>query len=508
MRRSDAMTDGPEPRVPFRWIRSFYVRIALTFMVFVVAVIVAQSLMFSYVMARRDAQDPARSPNNVGTTAALDVGAALASDAALDIGPYVERRFGQVPWSIFVVLKDGRVAGNGRGALSPSVLRSSRTMLDLPDAGPRDGMPAVGGPVITVPIQVRGELRGLVVMPPPPPRGGVLREVGRLLSLPGTLLLVLGTGIAALVIFAPARRRLHALEAATERLAQGDLSARAPEGGGDEIAHVARSFNRMAGELAARDEALRASDQLRRQMLADVSHELKTPLTSMRGYIETLQMPELAADTERRARYFGTIERETRRLERIVSDLLALARYENGVVPAPDMRVFSIQRLFEQVAARHECDARDRNVTIGIGVDEESDQLTGDPDRLDQVIDNLVGNALRYTSRGGTVELRAAGGGAEAQLSVLDSGEGIAPEHLPHVFDRFYKVDPSRGGGSSGSGLGLSIVKAIVDQHGGRVSVTSVPGRTEFTIRLPQPVNPVNSQGTRHKPQGRSRVEG
>ncbi len=144
--------------------------------------------------------------------------------------------------------------------------------------------------------------------------------------------------------------------------------ARAPEEGGDEIARVAHSFNRMASELAARDEALRTADRLRRQMLADVSHELKTPLTSMRGYIETLQMPELSSDAERRTRYFTTIERETRRLERIVSDLLDLARLESGAGPL-DVRVFSIERLFQQVG-----------VAARAGGRRESGR--GDPDRL------------------------------------------------------------------------------------------------------------------------------
>src|SRR5262245_57216700 len=170
--------------------------------------------------------------------------------------------------------------------------------------------------------------------PPPPPSGGpVVRDVGRLLSWPGAMVLILAATIAAAVIFEPARRRLKALEEATERFGTGDLTARAPERGGDEMARVAIAFNRMAADLAARDEALRTSDRLRRQMLADVSHELKTPLTAMRGYVETLHMAQradLTLDAETRERYFGILERETERLDRIVKDLLDLARLENG----------------------------------------------------------------------------------------------------------------------------------------------------------------------------------
>ena len=183
---------------------------------------------------------------------------------------------------------------------------------------------------------------------------------------------------------------------------EGDLLARAPEEGGDEIALVARAFNRMGEQLAERDDALRHVDLLRRQMLADVSHELKTPLTAMRGFIETLQMPEIAGDEERRTRYFATLERETRRLERIVADLLDVARLENGVADF-EMRVFATRRLFDQVARRNEPVASEAGVAIDVHVHEAADQVYGDPHRLEQAVDNLVANALRHTPRGGRV---------------------------------------------------------------------------------------------------------
>jgi two-component system sensor histidine kinase BaeS len=286
-------------------------------------------------------------------------------------------------------------------------------------------------------------------------------------------------------VFNPARRRLAALEHAAQRLGEGDLSARASPAGGDEIARVAAAFNRMAGELETRDAALRTADALRRQMMADVSHELKTPLTAMRGYIETLRMPEVALDAGRRDRYFDTIDRETRRLERIVKDLLDLARYEHGGVVL-QRRVFDIERLFENVALRHEREAQETSVTIRIHVDPQADQVVADPDRIEQAIENLVANALRHTPSGGTITLNAAQADGMATLSVSDSGGGIAPEHLPHVFERFYKVEASRASESTGSGLGLSITKAIIERHNGTIRVTSEPGRTTFTILLPQ----------------------
>jgi signal transduction histidine kinase len=216
-----------------------------------------------------------------------------------------------------------------------------------------------------------------------------------------------------------------------------------------------------------------------------VSHELKTPLTAMRGYIETLRMPDVALDTERRDRYFETIDRETRRLERIVKDLLDLARYEQGgIVLQP--RVFDIERLFTNVAGRHEREAQKKSVAMRIQVGSGADQVVADPDRIEQAVENLVANALRHTPSGGTVTLSATQADNVATLSVSDTGDGIAPEHVPHVFERFYKVDSSRAAESTGSGLGLSITKAIVERHGGTIHVTSHPGQTTFTISLPQ----------------------
>ena len=219
-------------------------------------------------------------------------------------------------------------------------------------------------------------------------------------------------------------------------------------------------------------------------MIADVSHELKTPLTSMRGYLETLRMPEMRLRADDRARYIDTIERETHRLERIVQDLLDLARLEGGGGTL-DNRVFATERVFGHVIDRHELAARERNVGLIAHVDAAADQMLGDPDRLEQVIDNLVANALRHTPPGGVVQLGASAEGTHAWITVTDSGGGISAEHLPHVFDRFYKIDSSRVAGSAGSGLGLSIAKAIVERHGGSIDVSSSPGRTQFTIGLP-----------------------
>jgi signal transduction histidine kinase len=168
-----------------------------------------------------------------------------------------------------------------------------------------------------------------------------------------------------------------------------------------------------------------------------------------------------------------------------VQDLVDLARLEHGVGTL-DVRVFALERLFDHVVQRHDQEARAREIGLRVSVAPEVDQVVGDPDRLEQVVENLVANALRHTPPGGHIELCGRADADAIVLTVADSGAGIAPEHLPHVFERFYKVDASRTRDTNGSGLGLSIAKAIVERHRGSIQVTSRPGRTAFTIVLPR----------------------
>jgi two-component system, OmpR family, sensor kinase len=463
------------------WSRSFYWRIAVTFVVFMVGVLVAQSLVFSYLTAQ--SEPSFLSPNVLAVAVAADMQEALVADPAVDVQQHLVTKYRNAQ-TLYVVLSDGRIGSNSASPV-PDDIRGAAAAIGA--GGSISSVLAriqTNGPIVSAPIQVKGELRGIAVLPPPPP-GGAARAIARALSLPGTLILVAATALASVLVFGPARRRLLDLQTTAEQLGAGRLEARAVESGEDEIARVARAFNSMATDLAARDAALRASDQQRRQMIADVSHELKTPLTSMRGYLETLRMPEMSLGAEDRARYIDTIERETHRLERIVQDLLDLARLEGGGATL-DSRVFALERLFGHVMDRHQLEARERQVALAAYVDPSADQIVADPDRLEQVIDNLVANALRHTPAGGRIELRAGTGEHGPWITVADSGSGISPEHLPHVFDRFYKVDASRVSGAAGSGLGLSIAKAIVERHGGSIEVTSRPGCTRFTITLPQ----------------------
>jgi two-component system OmpR family sensor kinase len=467
----------------FRWSRSLYWRIALSFAVFTAAMLVAQNLLFSYL---RERPNPSfLSPNALAMLVAADIQESVAASPSIDLSGYLRRKYADTPQRIYVALRDGRIGGNTASPMPEDIRQATVATLDGANVREATSRIETRGPVVTAPIQVGSELRGIVVLPPPPPETAA-RAIARLLSIPGTLILVTAAFLVSLVVFSPARRRLQALEAAAEHLGAGDLSVRAPESGADEIARVARAFNAMAAELAARDEALRSSDRLRRQMVADVSHELRTPLTSMRGYVETLRLPDIALSADQRREYLDTIEHETRRLERIVQDLLDIARLENGAI-AFERRWFAAEQLFAHVVQRHRATAAARRIEIAAVVDPSADQLMGDPYRLEQVVENLVANAIRHAPDGGRIELAAVSSDDAAVISVTDNGPGIAPEHLPHIFDRFYKVDAARSSGASGSGLGLSIARAIIAWHGGTIDVESRPGRTRFTVRLPQP---------------------
>jgi signal transduction histidine kinase len=314
-----------------------------------------------------------------------------------------------------------------------------------------------------------------------------IRELGPTLTLVGLALLTIGAASAALLIFGPSHRRLRTLEQAARALGQGQTEVRAAEGGGDEVSSLAHTFNRMADDLSARAAALSASDRARRQLLADVSHELMTPLAAIRGYTETLAMPELTLDGDTRQRYLEIIGDETQKLEALIGDLLDLARLEGGGGTLTIEEV-PVRELFGRIADRHGPTIRDRRITLDVAVEPPDLTVEGDAGKLEQALQNLAANALRHTPPGGRLALRAETSPDQAVFIVRDTGPGIPPEHLPHIFERFYKVDAARTATTqSGSGLGLSIVRAIVERHGGTVTASNAPeGGAAFEIRIPR----------------------
>ena len=472
------------------WYRSLYWRIAIGFIAFLALLLVTQALLFVWLTGRTAGAFPAASNTRLADLIASDVRDQLESDPNVDLAERINADYGRVAQPFLVLMMDGRYFSNQQ-VIPPALLRTARNRLNRfallrPFVRPRVPPQAVEGGRVDRPIVVNGGVVGIVSVPAGRAAPlAALRTLGPTLAASGLTLLLVGAAAAALLIFGPVRRRLGELEDAARRIGAGDVAARAPEHGGDEVAALAKSFNRMAVDLQARAQALEASDKARRQLLADVSHELMTPLTAMRGYLETLEMAELRLDPPTRERYLHIVDDETQRLERIIGDLLDLARLEGGD-PNFKREFVDVTALFERVAARHERELAAHGVRLSRSVDGEATRVAGDPNRLEQVLQNLAANALRHTPTGGEIALRATAVDSRIRITVRDTGPGIDPAHLPLIFDRLHKADAARKA-AGGSGLGLSIVKAIVERHGGTIHAANDPGGgAVFAIELPR----------------------
>jgi two-component system sensor histidine kinase BaeS len=321
----------------------------------------------------------------------------------------------------------------------------------------------------------------------PPPWFVTIRRLGPTLAVVALVLLAAGTAVGAFVIVGPTRKRLQQLQEAARALGAGQPDVRAPETGGDEVTALSRTFNEMASQLQSRTRALEQADHTRRQLLADVSHELMTPLSAIRGYVETLGMDDVPLDGPTRLRYLGIVNEEAGRLEDIIGDLLDLARLEGGggAFRSDDV---SLTQLLTRVRDRHAPAVTDKGIVLTTTLAPDLLTVRGDANRLEQALQNLVANAVRHAPVGGHVAVTADTRGDDVVLGVEDDGPGIPPEQLSRVFDRFYKVDESRTGTEvpSGSGLGLSIVRAIVVRHGGSVTASNIDGAgARFEIVLP-----------------------
>lgn len=281
--------------------------------------------------------------------------------------------------------------------------------------------------------------------------------------------------LAALFVAERITRPLRHLSLVAHSLDLRDLSRRVPEEGNDEIAELARAFNRMGDRLEAEERS-------RRQVIADVAHELRHPLAVMKGRLDLVQDGKVELAPEE----LLPLQDEVIRMTRLVSDLRDLSLAEVGGLSLHLERMV-LGGLLRRLAENLEPVAEDRGVTLTLELSDPLPAVSGDPDRLRQVFVNLLANGVQYTGQGGRVTLRATAGKGEVSVEVADTGVGIAPEDLPHVFDRFYRSDKSRSRGSGGSGLGLAIVRSLVELHGGRVGVKSRPGEgSVFTVTLPQ----------------------
>jgi signal transduction histidine kinase len=330
------------------------------------------------------------------------------------------------------------------------------------------------------PIQVNGVQVGTILTVPAQPN--FTPEENLFLSrtndalLYATLSALLAALIVGILLARTLIRPLQALTQAAENMAQGDLDQKVSVNSRDEIGQLAKTFNWMSQEVSR-------GNQLRRQMTADIAHDLRTPLTVIAGYIESMQDGVLAPTPERLALIYTEIER----LQKLVTDLRTLSLADSGELSL-NRQPISPKYLLERAQALFEHQAEQQKVGMCIESEENLAQLCLDEARMTQVFGNLISNSLRYTPEGGEIVLSAQKMGNAIEISVRDNGCGIEPDQLPHIFERFYRADKSRyteAGDNEESGLGLAIVKALVEAQGGSIRAESAAARgTTIIIRF------------------------
>jgi len=333
-----------------------------------------------------------------------------------------------------------------------------------------------------VAIVANGETVG-TILPPPRMRyresieQGFLRTVSLALWIAAAAVGAIGILLSALLLrqlTGPLKR----LDTAAQQIACGELSIRVPVSSTDELGHLARSFNEMA-------RSLEKSEQVKHRMIADVSHELRTPITVVRTGLEGLRDGLLEPTPEN----FAALHNKILLTARLVGDLQQLALADAGQLSIK-RGPCDLGELVEQIRATVGVELEDRGVALHVDLPVDLPRVSADRQRIEQVLLNLLANAMRYTPSGGVVNISAQQSGENmVQVSICDSGPGLSEEDLEHVFDRFYRADPSRAresDESSGAGLGLAIAKALVEAHGGQIWAQNPPeGGACFHFTLP-----------------------
>jgi len=395
----------------------------------------------------------------------------------------VVERMGQISGErIILADQQGQVIADSKGELMGQPLASDRgaAATHISHAGLSVGHLYVQFPGQEDSPVSRGVLDVLRIPPlPVRPPGVDPRSEAFLGSLNRALLLVaVVAGLSAVVLSLVLSRRIlgpvEALTAAARRMERGDLDQRVEVHSGDEIGELARAFNAMT-------EGLSRLETLRRNMVTDVAHELRTPLSNVRGYLEAFKDGVMQPDPET----IESVYEEAMLLGRLVDDLQELSLAEAGQLrldlrPAPLAPVVS--RAVEALQAR----ATAKQVGLRADLPTDLPLVDVDPQRVAQVLGNLLSNGVTHTDPGGEILITARASASEVELSVSDTGQGIPPEHVPYIFERFYRVDPSRSRTTGGTGLGLAIARQLVEAHGGQITVESEVGHgTRFSFTLP-----------------------
>ena len=284
--------------------------------------------------------------------------------------------------------------------------------------------------------------------------------------------------LAAMLILRMVTRPVRALSEGINRMAAGDFDARVRIRGKDEMAMLAAAFNQMS-------EQVKSLDSARNDFVSSASHELRTPLTTMKILLESVIYEE-DMEPEVRREFLGDIDKEIDRLSEVISDLLTLVHIDSNKLKLKREEMY-LGDVVRESAQRLEPLAKKKEQTLNVEIQDECEML-GDPGKLGEVCYNIIGNAVKYTGEGGRIDVKLVQNGRNAVLSVADNGAGIPEADLPHIFERFYRVDKARTrqGDEGGTGLGLSIVRQMVRLHGGTVTAASKEGEgATFTVMLP-----------------------
>lgn len=286
------------------------------------------------------------------------------------------------------------------------------------------------------------------------------------------LLALLSTLIVGLSLFFLLTRPLRILGEAVRAFERGDRGRRVSLAGRDELADLGRSFNEMAATIEADMEKLREAERMRKEMLGNVSHDLRSPLASIKGYLETILLKDGQLSPEERRRFLEVSLKNTAILQRLVEELFELVKLDTRQVHLK-REPFQLAELAQDAALKMKPGADAAGVTLSVEGPRDLPLVWGDIGLVERVLTNLIENALRYTPAGGSVRVSLSRVNGGVQLSVSDTGTGIGPEDLPRIFERFYRADPSRDRTRGGAGLGLAIAREIVELHGSSLVVES-----------------------------------
>jgi signal transduction histidine kinase len=256
--------------------------------------------------------------------------------------------------------------------------------------------------------------------------------------------------------------------------------------GRDELGALGRSFNEMASTIEADVEKIRLSERMRRDLIGNISHDLRSPLSSIQGYLETMVLKDTQLSPEERQTFLQVSLRNTAQLRRLVEELLELAKLDAHQVQLQP-EAFQIAELAQDVALKLSPEAKGSEVSLTVVPNGDLPLVIGDVGMIERVLTNLIENALRFTPSGGSVRAIVSVTPQQAvRVTVSDTGAGIGAEDLPHIFERFYRADKSRDRAKGGAGLGLAIARQIVELHGSTLEVHSSPGKgTQFSFVLP-----------------------